>query len=106
MTIVTPEWVKDAVFYPIVPDRFARNSRVHAPGPLDAGRTPGAYATDEKAPLDLSAARLADRDGTRSLRQLGYQAWRALPPVPKLYVRNPGRTTLSIPARSGWVLSL
>lgn len=35
MTIVTPEWVKDAVFYQIFPDRFARSARVHAPGPLE-----------------------------------------------------------------------
>src|SRR5512147_1877643 len=28
MTITTPEWVKDAVFYQIFPDRFARSSRL------------------------------------------------------------------------------
>ncbi len=32
MTIVTPEWVKDAVFYQIFPDRFARSKRVAKQG--------------------------------------------------------------------------
>ncbi len=35
MSIVTPEWVKDAVFYQVFPDRFARSGRVEAPGPLE-----------------------------------------------------------------------
>jgi len=32
MTIVTPEWVKDAIFYQIFPDRFARSERVTKKG--------------------------------------------------------------------------
>jgi cyclomaltodextrinase / maltogenic alpha-amylase / neopullulanase len=33
MTIQTPDWVKDAVFYQIFPDRFARSARTpHPPG--------------------------------------------------------------------------
>ena len=28
MTITTPEWVKDAVFYQIFPDRFAKSERI------------------------------------------------------------------------------
>ena len=32
MTIITPEWVKDAVFYQIFPDRFARSDRVKKDG--------------------------------------------------------------------------
>ncbi len=32
MTIVTPEWVKDAVFYQIFPDRFAKSDRVKKDG--------------------------------------------------------------------------
>jgi glycosidase len=28
MTIITPEWVKDAIFYQIFPDRFARSKRL------------------------------------------------------------------------------
>ncbi len=30
MTITTPEWVKDAVFYQIFPDRFAKSERLTA----------------------------------------------------------------------------
>ncbi len=40
MPIVTPEWVKDAVFYQIFPDRFARSGRTDLPGPLEAWDTP------------------------------------------------------------------
>lgn len=32
MTIITPDWVKDAVFYQIFPDRFAKSSQLHRPG--------------------------------------------------------------------------
>ena len=35
MTIDTPAWVRDAVFYQVFPDRFARSSRVPAPGPFE-----------------------------------------------------------------------
>jgi len=31
----TPVWVRDAVFYQIFPDRFARSARIHQPGPLE-----------------------------------------------------------------------
>ena len=40
MSIVTPEWVRDAVFYQVFPDRFARSGRVEAPGPLEAWDAP------------------------------------------------------------------
>ncbi len=40
----TPAWVRDAVFYQIFPDRFARSGRVHPPGPLEAWDAP---PTDE-----------------------------------------------------------
>lgn len=36
MSIVTPDWVRDAVFYQVFPDRFARSGRVDEPGPLEA----------------------------------------------------------------------
>ncbi|MCI0345373.1 MAG: hypothetical protein L0221_08005, partial [Chloroflexi bacterium] len=36
----TPAWVRDAVFYQIVPDRFAASSRVPKPGPLEAWDAP------------------------------------------------------------------
>ncbi len=35
MPIDTPDWVRDAVFYQIFPDRFARSGRVPVPGPLE-----------------------------------------------------------------------
>lgn len=40
MTIETPEWVRDAVFYQIFPDRFARSERVQKPGPMEAWDAP------------------------------------------------------------------
>lgn len=36
MSIQTPAWVKDAVFYQIFPDRFAKSDRVHKPSNLAA----------------------------------------------------------------------
>jgi len=35
MTIETPAWVRDAVFYQVFPDRLARSGRVQAPGELE-----------------------------------------------------------------------
>jgi len=40
MPIDTPAWVRDAVFYQIFPDRFARSGRVHPPGRLEAWDAP------------------------------------------------------------------
>ena len=39
MTVITPEWVRDAVFYQVFPDRFARSGRVEAPGPFEGWET-------------------------------------------------------------------
>jgi cyclomaltodextrinase len=36
----TPAWVRDAVFYQIFPDRFARSPRLLAPGPLEPWDAP------------------------------------------------------------------
>jgi cyclomaltodextrinase / maltogenic alpha-amylase / neopullulanase len=36
----TPAWVRDAVFYQIFPDRFARSDRVVKPGPLEDWDSP------------------------------------------------------------------
>ena len=33
----TPDWVRDAIFYQIFPDRFARSLTVAKPGTLDGG---------------------------------------------------------------------
>lgn len=38
--IITPEWVKDSIFYQIFPDRFAKSSRVIKPSNLEAWDTP------------------------------------------------------------------
>ncbi|HKG57580.1 MAG TPA: glycoside hydrolase family 13 protein [Candidatus Limnocylindrales bacterium] len=40
MPIDTPDWVRDAVFYQVFPDRFARSGRVPAPGPLEPWDSP------------------------------------------------------------------
>jgi neopullulanase len=40
MTIDTPRWARDAVFYQIFPDRFATCDRVPKPGPLEPWDTP------------------------------------------------------------------
>jgi cyclomaltodextrinase len=39
-SIETPEWVRDAVFYQIFPDRFARSTRVTKPSNLEAWDAP------------------------------------------------------------------
>jgi neopullulanase len=41
--IITPEWVKDAVFYQVFPDRFAKSGRVAYPGALEPWDTPPTY---------------------------------------------------------------
>ncbi len=40
MTFATPEWVKDAVFYQIFPDRFARSERLTKPANLEGWDAP------------------------------------------------------------------
>jgi neopullulanase len=40
LSIETPSWVKDAVFYQIFPDRFARSDRVPKPSNLEAWESP------------------------------------------------------------------
>src|SRR4051794_3075599 len=40
MAIDTPDWVRDAVFYQIFPDRFASSPRVPKPGPLEPWDAP------------------------------------------------------------------
>ena len=40
MTITTPEWVRDTVFYQIFPDRFAKSERVPKPSNLEPWDTP------------------------------------------------------------------
>ncbi len=45
-SVETPEWVKDAIFYQIFPDRFAKSDRVPKPSnlqPWGAAPTPHAY---------------------------------------------------------------
>ena len=40
MPIDKPDLVRDAVFYQIFPDRFAKSARVHRPGPLEPWSAP------------------------------------------------------------------
>ncbi len=40
MPIDTPDWVRDAVFYQVFPDRFASSTRVPKPGPLEPWDAP------------------------------------------------------------------
>jgi cyclomaltodextrinase / maltogenic alpha-amylase / neopullulanase len=40
VTVDTPGWVRDAVFYQIFPDRFASSGRVPKPGPLEPWDAP------------------------------------------------------------------
>src|SRR3990170_2077707 len=40
VTIDTPAWVRDAVFYQVFPDRLARSGRVEAPGELEPWDVP------------------------------------------------------------------
>jgi neopullulanase len=40
MTVDTPAWVRDAIFYQIFPDRFASSERVHKPGVLEPWDAP------------------------------------------------------------------
>ena len=44
MTIETPSWVRDAVFYQIFPDRFATSERVRKPGPLEPWDAPPTHS--------------------------------------------------------------
>jgi cyclomaltodextrinase / maltogenic alpha-amylase / neopullulanase len=40
VSVLTPEWVKDAVFYQIFPDRFAPSARVEKPQNLEPWDSP------------------------------------------------------------------
>ncbi|HEY6040895.1 MAG TPA: glycoside hydrolase family 13 protein [Anaerolineae bacterium] len=40
MSTLTPDWVQDAIFYQIFPDRFAKSARVEKPHNLEAWDTP------------------------------------------------------------------
>jgi cyclomaltodextrinase len=40
MSVDIPDWVRDAIFYQIFPDRFAASDRVHKPGRLEAWDAP------------------------------------------------------------------
>ncbi|MCC7164648.1 MAG: glycoside hydrolase family 13 protein [Anaerolineae bacterium] len=40
MSVTTPDWVKDAIFYQIFPDRFAKSERVEKPHQLESWDSP------------------------------------------------------------------
>ena len=60
MSIVTPDWVRDAVFYQVFPDRFARSGRVEAPGPLEDWDAPPTIHGFKGGDLHGVAERLDD----------------------------------------------
>ena len=70
---------------------------------LRTGRPLRAYDAPPGPALELSAADLASRDGTASLRDLGYQAWWDLPALPKLNVRNPEVREYLLGAAEHWI---
>ena len=86
MPIATPDWVKDAVFYQVFPDRFARSGRVAEPGTSSRGtrrrRSTGSRAATCTAwPTGSTTSRtLGDhRDLPQPDLRLGIQ-----PPLPHL----------------------
>ena len=58
--IETPEWVRDAVFYQIFPDRFASSQRVPKPGLLEPWDAPprGTHRLPERIEQSLENDRL------------------------------------------------
>jgi neopullulanase len=43
MPVDTPDWVRDAIFYQVFPDRFASSERVAKPGPLEPWDAPPTF---------------------------------------------------------------
>ena len=70
---------------------------------LRTGRPLRAYDGPPGPALDLSATDLGARDGTASLRDLGYQAWWDLPALPKLNVGNPEVREYLLGAAEHWI---
>jgi neopullulanase len=68
MPIDTPGWVRDAIFYQVFPDRFARSGRVPMPGPLEAWDAPPTHHGFKGGDLYGLSDRLPE------LRQLGVTA--------------------------------
>jgi neopullulanase len=59
----TPDWVRDAVFYQIFPDRFARSGEVPEPGPFepwDAPPTPNGIKGGDLAGITAGLDRLIE----------------------------------------------
>ena len=68
MSVEPPAWVRDAVFYQVFPDRFARSGRVPMPGPLEPWDAPPTVHGFKGGDLYGIADRLPD------LRALGVTA--------------------------------
>lgn len=60
VAVDTPAWVRDAVFYQIFPDRFARSPTVPKPGPLEPWDAPPTREGFKGGDLVGIAERLAD----------------------------------------------
>ena len=71
---------------------------------LRSGTQLRAYGGPPGPALDLSSTELGGgRDGSASLRDLGYQAWWDLPALPKLNVRNPETREYLLGAAEHWI---
>jgi cyclomaltodextrinase len=60
MSVDTPDWVRDAVFYQVFPDRYASSPRVAKPGPLEPWDAPPTQAGYKGGDLLGLAGRLDD----------------------------------------------
>src|SRR6478609_7294520 len=101
MSIVTPAWVRDAVFYQVFPDRFARSGRVPPPGDLeawDAPPTTGGFKGGDLYGVADHLDHIADL-GANAI----YLNPIFVPALPKLNVRNPETREYLLGAAEHWI---
>lgn len=70
---------------------------------LEQGRQLVAYPLTETEKADPSDPGWHTRDGSLSLRQFGYRAWRDLPALPKLNVQNPEVREFLLGVAEHWI---
>ncbi len=99
MPIDCPAWVRDAVFYQVFPDRFARSARLAPPGPLEPWEAPPTAHGFKGGDLYGLTERLPE------LAELGITALYLNPADGGLVSVGPdGATTLHLGPRAGLVL--